>query len=183
MRKMLRGLNLEIVGLHDLNMNIEIEESGKTPLENAKIKALAYYKASGIPTFSCDSGLYIDDLEEHRQPGVFVRRIGNKYLDDEAFIEYYSNLALEFGGEVRARFKNAISLVLDENNLYECDSNDIADNFILTSKVFKERKAGFPMDSIAIDIDTKTYFVESDINKNEENITKGFRDFFKRSIK
>jgi XTP/dITP diphosphohydrolase len=47
MREMLEGLELEIIGLNEVDIQIDsIDESGNNPLENAKIKALAYYNAT-----------------------------------------------------------------------------------------------------------------------------------------
>jgi len=41
MRSIVKGLGIEIIGLDDINLNIDkIDESGNNPLENAKIKAL-----------------------------------------------------------------------------------------------------------------------------------------------
>ncbi len=105
MKEMLSGLNIEIIGLKDIGLYIDVEESGNQPLENAKIKALAYYRATGIPTFSCDSGLYIEGIEDNKQPGVNVRRVNDKYMNDEEFIQYYSNLVLAIRKETRAKFK------------------------------------------------------------------------------
>ena len=42
----------------------------KDPLENARQKALAYYRICGQPVFSQDSGLYIEGLPKERQPGA-----------------------------------------------------------------------------------------------------------------
>ncbi len=59
MKKKLKKLEIELIGLKDLNCEIpDVPETGKTPLENARIKALAYYHAFHIPVFSCDFGLY-----------------------------------------------------------------------------------------------------------------------------
>ena len=52
---------IRLLGLKDLPFCWgEIEECGKDPLENARQKALAYYRICGQPVFSQDSGLYID---------------------------------------------------------------------------------------------------------------------------
>jgi len=51
---------------------LEVEESGKSYLENALIKAKAYHKAYGIPTLADDSGLEVDALEGY--PGIFSSR-------------------------------------------------------------------------------------------------------------
>lgn len=179
MREMLYGLNIEIIGLNDVGTNIDIDESGNHPLDNARIKAKTYFKATGISTFSCDSGLYIEGLKGEKQPGVHVRRVNNKYLSDEEMIEYYADLVLKFGKELKAKYKNAICLVLDENHIFEYDGDDIAEYFLMTSKVHHKRKLGFPLDSISLDIKTGKYLLDIGENsKKEKEISKGFRKFF-----
>ena len=85
MQRRLDGLNIEIIGLKDVGKEIPtVPETGKTPLENARQKALAYYKAFGEPVFSCDSGLYFDNVPDEIQPGVHVRNVNGKtFTDDE----------------------------------------------------------------------------------------------------
>lgn len=69
-------LDIELINLNDLGCELPvIKENGKTPLENAEIKAKDYYEAFHIPVFSCDSGLYFDELKDEEQPGIHVRRI------------------------------------------------------------------------------------------------------------
>ena len=90
MRRRLAGLNLEILGLADMEGGIpQAPEDGTTPLENAGQKALAYYKYYKMPVFSCDSGLYFDNVCEEDQPGVHVRTVGGRYLTDQEMLEYY----------------------------------------------------------------------------------------------
>ena len=95
-----------------------VSEDGNTPLENARQKALAYYRAFHIPVFSCDSGLYFDNVPDEIQPGVHVRTVNGSYLSDEQMLEYYSGLAKQYGNLI-ARYKNAICFVIDENRIYE----------------------------------------------------------------
>lgn len=187
MREMLDGLNIDIVGLNDVAArDIEIEEVGSSPLENARLKALAYYRAYRMPVFSCDSGLYIDGLENDRQPGVQVRRVNGKRLTDDEMIEYYSSLALELGGNAEARYRNSICLILDEGNVFEYEGEDIfGERFIITSKPHEKRVPGFPLDSLSIDIKTGKYYFDlerDESSTDESSIAKGFRSFFTRSI-
>lgn len=187
MKEMLSGLDIKIYGLDEVSATIDfIDESGNNPLENAKIKAMTYHKAMEVPVFSCDSGLYIDGLDNYEQPGVHIRRINGKVLNDEEMIDYYSNLALRFGGKVRARYKNAICLVLDETKVYEYDGDDISSEaFIITSKAHKRRISGFPLDSLSLEINTGKYYFDIEDyerNENESNLARGFRDFFMRTI-
>lgn len=186
MRYMLEGLNIEIIGLNELEMQFDgIDENGNDPLENAKIKALAYYRSTRIPVFSADSGLYIEGLDKERQPGVHVRRVNGKVLNDEEMIAYYSNLALELGGQVKAKYKNAICLVLDENNIFEYDGDDISSiPFIITSKPHLKRINGFPLDSVSMNIADGTYYLDTKPTRSSEDdsLTKGFRNFFIRVL-
>lgn len=72
---------------------------------------------------------------------------------------------------------------MDEKHIFEYDGDDIADNFLITSNAHQKRKEGFPMDSISLNIGTRKYFVDiGKDSKNEEEITKGFRYFFIRTI-
>lgn len=64
MKNMLKNLEIELISLNDINLEIgKIDESGNSPLENARIKAFSYYKVWKKPVFSCDSGLYIDGID------------------------------------------------------------------------------------------------------------------------
>lgn len=182
MRKMLQGLDIEIVGLNDIKANIDqIDENGNNPLENARIKAIAYYNATNKPVFSCDSGLFIDGIAEKKQPGVHIRRVNGKVLNDDEMIKYYSNLALQNGGELKARYRNAIALVIDNKNIIEYDGDDISSvDFIITSKPHVKKNPGFPLDTISLEITSKKYYMDIDISRSdsENKLINGFRNFF-----
>ena len=50
MKNCLAPLNIQIVGLNEIGADIpDVGENGSTPLENARIKALAYYAALKRP--------------------------------------------------------------------------------------------------------------------------------------
>lgn len=184
MKEVLQGLDIEIIGLNDINLKVEsIDESGNNPLENARIKALAYYKVLKTPVFSCDSGLYIEGVDSKSQPGVHVRRVNRKVLDDEEMIEHYTSVALNHGGEVKAKYKNAICLILDEENIFEYDGADISsDSFIITSKPHPMRNIGFPLDSISIEMETGRYFMDLTLQENSKRkMSQGFKEFFLRT--
>lgn len=188
MRNWLSSLEIEIIGLNDIDMDIpEIEEDGNTPLENAKKKALGYYNAFHMPVFSCDSGLYIENIPEEEQPGVHVRTINGRYLSDEEMIEYYANLAEKYG-DLKARYKNAVCLVTEDGNVHSAMEECMASKpFIITSKPHKERKKGFPLDSLSIDIRTGKYYYdleagESDYESVSDEAENGFVSFFKKFL-
>lgn len=122
MRNRLEQLDIELIGLNDLKVegkNVpEVKEDGNTPLENARLKAMVYYEAFQIPVFSCDSGLYFDNVPDEVQPGVHVRNVNGKCLSDDEMIDYYSGLVKAYGNLV-ARYRNAICFVMDNTHIYE----------------------------------------------------------------
>ncbi len=179
-RKRLSGLDIEIIGLKDLDLDIPVvEENGNMPLDNARIKALEYYKAFGMPVFSADSGLFFDNVPCELQPGVLVRRVNGKHLSDEEMIEYYSGLAKEYGDLV-AKYVNAICLVVDMDNIFELmDSSNESKKFLITSVAHNKRIKGFPLDSISKTLESKKYFYDIEEKDIEENYgDDGFYKFF-----
>lgn len=186
MKKMLHGLPIEIIGVDELGIKIEnIKEKGNNPLENAIIKAEAYYEIIKLPVFSCDSGLWIEGLEEYRQPGSHVRRVNGKVLTDDEMIEYYSCIAREFNGKVKAKYKNAICLIINEREKFESMEQELSsEKFILTDVPHKIRVDGFPLDSISIEENSGKYYIDIKDEKVESNMVgKGFRTFFENILK
>lgn len=186
MRRRLEILDVELVGLKDLRQEIpNIIEDGKTPLENARKKAFGYYDAFHMPVFSCDSGLYIDELPEELQPGVHTRTVNGKYLSDEEMLEYYSGLAQKYG-DLTARYKNAVCLVMDSEHVYEAMEKTMESGpFVITSKPHSRiRKKGFPLDSLSIDIKTGKYYYDLEEEKlSQMEVEDGFLEFFGKVIK
>lgn len=184
MKKRLSGLGITLVGLKDLDCKIpDVVEDGKTPLENARKKAAAYFEAFRIPVFSCDSGLYIDGVPENEQPGVHVRRVNGKVLSDEQMIVHYSSLAKKYGNPT-ARYRNAICFVADEKHIYEAMEPSMGSSaFVLTSKPYPVMKKGFPLDSLSVDIKTGKYYYELTGNELDRlAVEDGFAEFFRKIL-
>jgi len=181
MRRRLESLNLDIIGLNDLGKELpDIAEDGATPLENAEKKALGYYRAFGMPVFSCDSGLYIDGIPDEKQPGVHVRNVAGKCLTDDEMIAYYSALAAEYG-DLTARYRNVICLVADEQHIYRAMEESMASvPFMITSKPHKVRKKGFPLDSLSVDIMTGKYFYDLEEERISGAVRDAFLEFFRK---
>ena len=188
MRNRLEQLDIELIGLNDLRAEgkiiPEVIEDGNTPLENARLKAMAYYEAFQIPVFSCDSGLYFDNVLDEVQPGVHVRNVNGKCLSDDEMIDYYSGLVKAYGNLV-ARYRNAICFVMDNTHIYEAMEPSMeSEKFILTDKPHSTiRKEGFPLDSISLDIKTNKYYYDLPEDKLEQvAVEDGFLEFFKNIL-
>ena len=187
MKRRVEPLGIEVLSLTDVSApKLDITENGNNPLENAKIKALAYYDALKMPMFSCDSGLYIDGLDDARQPGINIRG-QDDHMDDDEAVHYYSALAAELGGSMTARYKNAIVLVMDKKTIYEHMCEDIASEpFLMVSKPHKNGVVakGFPLDCLSVQIESGKYYydIEGYIDKYL-NVHDGFAAFFQRILK
>ena len=183
MKARLKILGIELIGLRDLKREIpDIMEDGKTPLENARKKALGYYHAYHMPVFSCDSGLYIDELPQNLQQGVHVRIKNGKRLSDDEMAAYYSGLAKKYG-DLTARYKNAICLIMDLEHVYEAmEKNMESEPFIITDRPHGRKfKKGFPLDSLSIHMKTGKYYYDLEENElNELAVEDGFVEFFRK---
>lgn len=71
-----------IFSLQDKGINIDIEETGKTFLDNALIKAKAIAELTNMPAVSDDSGLCVDALDG--APGVYSARFAGEPCNDTA---------------------------------------------------------------------------------------------------
>lgn len=184
MREMLKELKIDILGINDLDYKWPvIDESGNDPLENARIKALEYYKTCKRPVFSCDSGLYIQGLAEERQPGVHVRNVSSRRLSDREMVEYYSEIAKSLGGSCVAGYRNAICLVWNEDNIYEYMGEDISgEPFIITDTPHPSREEGFPLDCLSMDIRTGKYYYDLEGTEVVSSTQEGFLNFFRRTL-
>ena len=69
----LKEKGIEVLTIKDLGINLKPEETGKNAIENAYIKAKAYYDKTKITTIGMDNNLFIEELPQEKQPGTYVR--------------------------------------------------------------------------------------------------------------
>ena len=109
--ELLAGLPVTITFPAQEGLALEVDESGETFEENARIKALAYARTSGLLTLADDSGLEVDVLGG--APGVHSARYAGSGADD---VDRYRKLlgALEgvSAGQRSARFRCVVALAL-----------------------------------------------------------------------
>ncbi len=186
MRKILGKIDIEVIGLNDLNLDIPfVDETGETPLENARLKSKAYFKAFGYPVFSYDSGLYFVDEVKVKQPATYVRRYLGYEMNDDEMIEHYSRIAEDNGGKIKAQYINGISYVVNDEVCYEYQGDEISvDPFYITSTPHSRRVDGFPLNSISMEIESGQYFYDMKPvdNNRPSKWEKGVLDFFQSSL-
>lgn len=90
MAELLQGLGVEIVLQSELGLDIEVEETGETFQDNARLKARAVMEASGLPAIADDSGLCVEALGGG--PGVYSARYGGDITDEEKVQLLLSNM-------------------------------------------------------------------------------------------
>ncbi len=74
------GLPLELRTLRDLGITDDVEETGATFAENARLKAEYYAQRSGLPALADDSGLEVHALGG--EPGIYSARYAGPGASD-----------------------------------------------------------------------------------------------------
>lgn len=115
-KRILSELGLEAYSPKELGIELgEIDETGKTFAENAKLKALAGLSKSKLASIADDSGLCVDAL--NGRPGVYTARYGGEGLSDK---ERYTKLLEEMEniaeGNRGARFVSSICVAFQNGD-------------------------------------------------------------------
>lgn len=117
-REILAGCGWQIVSPTQAGVSIDPEETGSTYSENARLKAEAFSKASGLPALADDSGLEVDAL--NGEPGALHHLHGWDGVDQADRIAILLR-ALEAvpKGERSARFRAVIVIVMPDGSVIE----------------------------------------------------------------
>ena len=156
---------IELITIKDLDFKLDIDENGKNALENAYIKAKAYYDATKITTIGMDDNLFIEELPEEKQPGTHVRRINGKELTDDEMIEYYTNLAKEYGSKLTAKWVYGMVIY---NGKEKKEYTWSKSHFYFVDKPCDKRNLGYPLDSITIVPEYNKYYLDLTKEEKEE---------------
>ncbi len=157
--KGLLAKGIEVVTLKELDTELDIDENGKTAIENAFIKARAYSKVTDIPVFAMDDTLYLENVPEERQPGMYVRRVDGKRLTDEEMLNHYISMVKEFGtnGKLTCRWVYGIAVIHGEKEYsYTWNKEDFYMVDVPSDKV----NPGYPLNSISVNKKLNKYFTD-----------------------
>lgn len=151
--------DIEIITINDIGEKVDVIENGNNAIENALIKARAYADIIDFPVFAMDDNLYIDKIPDDKQPGMYVRRVNGKRLSDDEMIEYYSNLAHEYGDDGRLSCKWIYGIAVINNGVeyeYTWSNSD----FYMIDKASDKINPGYPLNSISINKKLNKYFTD-----------------------
>ncbi len=108
-KRLLSAADVELVGLDETGVTEEVEETGSTFEENARLKAERYAALTGEMVLADDSGLEVDALDG--RPGVLSARYGGPGLSDEDRVEKLLEELKDVRGWKRtARFRAVLAL-------------------------------------------------------------------------
>lgn len=80
-KEILSKAGCDVISMHDIGIDAEVEETGSTFKENAVIKAKAVSLLCEYPVLADDSGLCVDALDG--APGIFSARFAGEDANDK----------------------------------------------------------------------------------------------------
>jgi len=139
-RDILGDLQLELVFPADIGIDLEVEETGATYEENARLKAESFAEASGLVTLADDSGLEVDALGG--APGVHSRRYAQGSDADRYrfLLEQLQGIPAE---KRTARFRCVIVIATPAEETHSCEG--ICPGIIISAP---RGKGGFGYDPV-----------------------------------
>ncbi|MGI8423187.1 MAG: RdgB/HAM1 family non-canonical purine NTP pyrophosphatase [Chloroflexota bacterium] len=116
LQEIFAGLPVTLVTPADVALDLDPEETGATFEENARLKARAFARASGLPALADDSGLEVDALGG--EPGVYSRRYaGPDATDDDRIAYLLRKLDGVPAGRRAARFRCVMALATPDADI------------------------------------------------------------------
>lgn len=155
---------IDIITLNDLNLELDVDENGNNPIENAIIKAKSYNIATNMITIAIDDALFLDNVPVEIQPGTHVRRVNGRRLNDKEMVDHYISLVNKYGinGELTGFFRKAVAIVT-QNDVFTFEYKTGRKFVNKQSNVINE---GYPLSSIQI-VEQVGKF-KSELTKEEE---------------
>ena len=117
--KITEKFGFQLVLQSELDVDIDVEETGTTFEENSLLKARAVMEATGLPALADDSGIAVDAL--NGEPGIYSARYGfDESLDDWGRLELLlRNTEHVPDGQRQAQFVCVISFITPEGEIIQ----------------------------------------------------------------
>ncbi len=156
--KSMVSTKIQILSLNDIGCYEEIEETGTTLEENARIKAVKIQEITGKNVFADDSGLFVEAL--NGKPGVFSARYAGTGKSEDNIMKLLNELNEE--SNRNAYFKSVFCLILnDEEFFFDGEVH---------GKIISQQRGndGFGYDPVFVPNDYDSTFAE--MNPAEKNL-------------
>lgn len=167
--KGLSKYDIRVITLKDLNLTLDVEENGKDAISNALIKARECFKKTSMPTIGMDDTLYLEGVPDELQPGLFVRRVNGKTLNDEEMIEYYTSLVKKYGVDNKLNCKWVYGLAVIDKSGCESTYTWYKDDFYMTDISSDIINPGYPLNTISKYKKIDKYFTDK-LSEEEKEI-------------
>ena len=114
------SMGFDILGQDEAGVDIEVEETGSTFLENAMLKAKTIVQIANAATIADDSGLCVDAL--NGKPGVYSARYAGVGASDDARIgKLLANMAYVDEPNRTAHFASAVAICFPDGRCYTAE--------------------------------------------------------------
>jgi XTP/dITP diphosphohydrolase len=160
-RNLLMPLESRILSLKDVPLDVELEESGNSYAENARLKAIGCSCLTAFPVLADDSGLEVEALGW--RPGIHSARNAGPDASDSDRIRKLLEELENAGGGREARFVCALALA--QNGILLFESEGACPGIIIGEP---RGKNGFGYDPIFLFPELGKTFAE--LNEAEKNI-------------
>lgn len=158
--KSLLKFDIKVNTLRDLDIKLDVEETGSSAISNALLKARNCYKLTGKNVIGMDDTLYLEGVSDDLQPGLFVRRVNGKVLTDEEMIKHYIGLVKKYGnnGKLNCKWVYGVAIINEsgEESTYTYEK----DNFYMVDVMSDIINEGYPLNSISKYKGINKYFSE-----------------------
>lgn len=152
--------NIELLSLKDLNIELDVVENGNDVIENALLKARDCYEKTGLPSIGMDDSLYLENVPLDKQPGLFVRRVNGRVLDDREMLEHYIDLVKQYGidGRLNCKWVYGLAVINKDGNesTYTWEKAD----FYMVDMMSDKINPGYPLNSISKYKKIDKYFID-----------------------
>src|SRR5579859_4306561 len=163
MKEFLSDLPVQLLSLMDLGITQEVEEDGKTYIENAEKKARFYSYLSNLPAIADDGGLEISAL--NGEPGVRSRRWLGYHATDKELIDHMIEVSKKLPSDNRnACFITVDCFALPTGEMH-CEEGTVAG--VIAEKPHIKLLEGYPYRSFFYLPILQKYYHESELTSEE----------------
>jgi XTP/dITP diphosphohydrolase len=181
-RRLLEGLPLALLFLQDVEPAPEVEETGATFMDNARLKAVGYAPLlRGAFVAAEDSGLVVPALGG--EPGIYSARYGGR-PDDVARNTYLLERMKDLCGPDRAAYYEAVIVLLNPDGSEAAFSGQVHG----TIAAAPDGKGGFGYDPLFIHPDLGRTFgnaiqAEKDLLSHRGKAVRAMREYLEGQLR